>query len=296
MTKKKDPTKIILDQISVGTIREFEKNKNIQFNYQLEFFYDLQTKRLLNYDKLKSAIAENSKPYKKNTLWRIVRSKWQDTPLSTIGSTKHIGGRFNYGDGINPEQFQKFNALYLGESIETAFFEAFQITKKDYDSGKTKRLEFESQKISSYSCLKIECNLTNVLRVKSKNFLKEFYKEVKKIKTSEDVKNMWRENKEILNKPNTTKSSTELLGTILDPNWRSTPMLYDIPANSQVLGSIASHAGVEGILYPSTKGKEKCLVVFPRNLGEGSFIKLVDEASDSVKVTEINSQNYKSIL
>lgn len=54
---------------------------------------------------------------------RAIQYKYSDTPLSCVGSTKWVGGRFNYGVDIDSSRFAPFPALYLAEDMETGLRE-----------------------------------------------------------------------------------------------------------------------------------------------------------------------------
>jgi len=70
-------------------------------------------------------------------------------------------------------------------------------------------------------------------------------------------------------------SAAELRNTVLRQDWQVMPISFDVPGNSQILGQIAHAAGIEGILYPSTKNGKKCLAIYPENLKDDSFVELV---------------------
>lgn len=47
--------------------------------------------------------------------------------MSDVGSTAHIGGRFNIGSNVDPQQFPPFPALYIADTLETAYREKFSL-------------------------------------------------------------------------------------------------------------------------------------------------------------------------
>jgi hypothetical protein len=47
--------------------------------------------------------------------------------------------------------------------------------------------------------------------------------------------------------------------------WRDWPMVFDVPAVSQIFGGIVMGAGIEGILYNSAITQRLCLAIFPQN-------------------------------
>lgn len=80
-------------------------------------------------------------------------------------------------------------------------------------------------------------------------------------------------------------------------NWRDMPMLWDIPANSQILAQIAYAAGIEAILYPSKITCKNCLALFPKNFQQSdSYIKLEGEIPKEVKNLQIDYKNYSNFI
>jgi hypothetical protein len=56
---------------------------------------------------------------------RIVDYRYSLDPLSTAGSVRNDGGRFNIGAALSPGAFTAFPALYVAEDYPTAFLERF---------------------------------------------------------------------------------------------------------------------------------------------------------------------------
>jgi len=61
-----------------------------------------------------------------------------------------------------------------------------------------------------------------------------------------------------------------------------------LPAPGHTLGELIRAAGFEAILYRSTKGKARCLAVFPDRLNSGSLVELADEAPSSVEHVKLD--------
>ena len=71
----------------------------------------------------------------------------------------------------------------------------------------------------------------------------------------------------------------QLKKSIYNKDWRVDPNIHEIPSTSQVFGQLAKEAGIEAILYKSTKHSRTglCIAVFPENLKNSeSYIKLED--------------------
>jgi hypothetical protein len=78
----------------------------------------------------------------------------------------------------------------------------------------------------------------------------------------------------------------------MEANWKSWPIHFDVPANSQVFARMVVEAGFEGILYRSAKGAGKCLAVFTRRLEKsGSRIALRGRSPPGSRFTEITAAN-----
>ncbi|MBC6415356.1 MAG: hypothetical protein GDA46_03080 [Bdellovibrionales bacterium] len=61
--------------------------------------------------------------------------------------------------------------------------------------------------------------------------------------------------------------------------WRKYPSIYNIPSISQIFGQLVRNAGIEAIVYKSTKKSKTdlCMTLFPENFKHSdSYIKLED--------------------
>jgi hypothetical protein len=88
----------------------------------------------------------------------------------------------------------------------------------------------------------------------------------------------------------------QLLATVMDQNWRSYPMYADIPANSQILGSLLQDAGFEAVLYNSVRrGGGRAMAVFPRTFPNSTSMVRVLGAPDQARHTLLTSQTCGDI-
>jgi hypothetical protein len=56
-------------------------------------------------------------------------------------------------------------------------------------------------------------------------------------------------------------------------------------------------AGFEGVIYPSTKGKGRCVAIFPKNIdGTDSYLQLVDDPPEGASCTRLDSQNWQDLI
>lgn len=77
-------------------------------------------------------------------------------------------------------------------------------------------------------------------------------------------------------------------------DWRKEPAQCDIPANGQIFGQLAYEAGIDGILFKSSKTKKPCLAIFPSNFANGnSFLTLDDEPPEEWIITKVDSDNFE---
>ena len=90
-------------------------------------------------------------------------------------------------------------------------------------------------------------------------------------------------------------STADLRTNLMDPDWRQLPALYDVPATSQIFGQEVRAAGIEAILYPSTKTDGLCAAIFPDNLSPDSFVELMDPAPPGV-ATRLDASNWKGFV
>jgi hypothetical protein len=92
------------------------------------------------------------------------------------------------------------------------------------------------------------------------------------------------------------KTTKELESVLEQPNWRNWPMVFDVPAASQVFGNIVVNAGIEGILYRSVLTQRDCIAIFPQNfVNSSSFIEFADPIPSGVQ-SRIDSSNFGSII
>jgi len=95
--------------------------------------------------------------------------------------------------------------------------------------------------------------------------------------------------------PLTVTSVAELGKALLHPDWRELPARFDVPATPQIFGQEVRAAGIEAILYPSSKTGALCAAIFPDALGPQSFIELVDPAPPRV-ATRLDATNWRDFV
>ena len=129
----------------------------------------------------------------------------------------------------------------------------------------------------SVSIVAVSGRLERYLDVGDAASLKPFVDLIKGFKIPQHVRQMARKRGEP--PPEIVRTPAKLVASLLASNWRAMPMLFDVPANSQIFGHIASEVGIDGIVYPSVRGGDRCVAVFPHSfMHTESFVELADES------------------
>lgn len=69
-----------------------------------------------------------------------------------------------------------------------------------------------------------------------------------------------------------------------------------IPANPQVFGRLLLDARFEGVVYPSTKGSENCVALFPASFARSeSFVEVADEGPPYAGKLRLDSSTWQDI-
>lgn len=264
-------------------------------NYYWDHFSYFSHKRSLILDDLKNALAKNCQPFTISQWQRVVDYKFSLDPLSAKGSILNDpGGRFNIGN-IDQTKFPQFAALYIAEDRETAYKEKFGL----YEETKSLGISAAELALTSHNPVTIvvtEGEINQVLNLTKADSLRDFYGLIKGIQLPKKL--IQRAKQLNLDPcPLSIKSLAALNESILRPNWRDTPMMADIPANSQILGQIAYAAGIEAILYPSKITGKNCLAIFPKNFEQStSYIRLQGTIPTEVKNFHMDCNTYLSFI
>lgn len=207
---------------------------------------------------------------------RIVDYQYSLTPLSTAGSVRSVGGRFNLGQDIAPGSITPFPALYIAEDYPTAFREKFGLAPGESRAGMSAR-ELALRVESSFTSLRLRGVLDFVIDAGDTDALQPFVEVIRQYALPKSAVTNSRK-LAMKSPPLLIRSAASLQRQLLHRNWRSMPVQFSIPANSQIFGRVASAAGLHGILYPSARNSDKrCLALFPQNWkGSGSHVELID--------------------
>jgi hypothetical protein len=290
-TENQDLGKRVNHLLEEGTVESLTKGKQLSqdnLKYQWDFYSELAFQRGVIQDKLLSAIAQSCLTDFKFKSWqRVIGWKYSHHPLCTIGSIKQYGGRFNIGEDISQGNTLKtFQAFYLAEDQATAQVEALG---SQVSSEKLTVEDVALTNKSSYSCISISGSLDKVIDLTKKSSLTKF---VRLISSFTIPQSIYDSAKRLgIPQPTLINTTTLLLDSFLSPSWRKEPAQFDIPANSQIFGQLAHQAGIDGILFHSTKTGKKCLAVFPSNFGGGSSSLVVDDEPPEIWITKIINLN-----
>lgn len=283
---------ILLDSIEPRAIKHWIKIHDKLIDYTAEHFAYFAHKRSQVIEDLKQSLRDNSTNFEFNNWRRIISQSFSNTPLSTIGSIKSFpGGRFNIGD-IDTERFPKFPALYLAEDTPTAFLEMMGLKPETIIDGLTGQ---ELAAAGNFSHFIVQGNLTNILDLTNVETLRQFHSHLKNIELP--IYYRKKANQLKISPMLPINNLEELRKTLFAEDWRLMPMQFDTPANSQILGQIAHSAGIEAILYPSVKTKQKALAIYPENfINSDAFIKITGPVSETVIHTRIDKDTYKNFI
>jgi len=221
--------------------------------------------------------------------WRLVDFKYCVHALSPAGSLQWVGGRFNYGNEIDPTRFPPFPALYIAEDFATAFRERFGLAADDNSSG-LEAHELVLADAGSWTSLRLTGLVNNVFDLTRLANLKGFSRIISKFTISSAVREA--EAKAMRSPTRLVRKPRELLDSLMGEDWRALPVHFDVPSNPQVFGGLLVEAGFEGVIYRSTKSGKRCLAVFTRQLvNSDSKITLYGDRPADIAFAELTASN-----
>jgi hypothetical protein len=245
-------------------------------------------------DILRSLVTASLGPFEVERWQRLVSYRYSACPLSCAGSTKSLaGGRFNFG-AFDPLNFPPFPALYLAEDRDTAWSEKYGYVL----DGPTKltRAELALTKTESVSCLSVSGSVERIIDLRDTTRLTSFLAIVATFTVPPDLlarARAWKIH------PKYPQTMDDLLARLLDKNWRGYPMGFDIPAPSQFFGQLTLAAGVDGVVYPSTRTNDGkcCMALFPSNFsGSASAISIDDPVPPGATHTTLTADTYRDFI
>jgi RES domain-containing protein len=220
---------------------------------------------------------------------RIVDYRYSLAPWSTAGSVKGEGGRFNVGRRLSPGAFTSFPALYLAEDYATAHCERFGQAPEATTGGLTSA-ELALRHPNSFTHVRVRGRIDMVLDVGDPAALKPFVDVIRSFQLPSTVPSLTRR-LALRRAPWLVRSAVALQRQLLHRHRRMMPMQYDLPANCQVFGRLASAAGLHAIRYPSARHEARqCLALFPQNWGGSAcFIEVADTVPPAARLVRLDA-------
>jgi hypothetical protein len=282
----------VLESGSVEDIKRYQSNADAVCEFNWKYYTELAYQRSLVEAELLSALARASTgPYSFEHWQRAVKWKYSLEPLGTKGSVKYGGGRFNIGE-IDPSRYPIFEALYIAEDKDTALQETLG-QPVEGSNGLLPR-EVALTAAQSQSLISVSGQIETIIDLSNEPSLELFVKTLRKVNIPSYL---MRDAKKLSLGPlKLIADTSELMLSLLAPNWRELPQVVDVPATSQLFGQMARSIGIGGILYPSKFTGKNCLVLYPCNFeNTNSFIELDDESPADVDITRIDQTTWRLI-
>jgi hypothetical protein len=281
-------------QLESGRVSNIIKSKKLYddlVEFHWRYYSELAFQRRRIREELNGSLRNAAAAYQFSGWQRVVKYKYSLDPLSAKGSLFDPGGRFNVG-AIDPTRYPMFPALYLAADKGTGLAE---VLGRDKGRESLSPQQLALTKPDSITAVSVTGKLDAVIDIRMSENLSKFVNQVKHFKVSKPLSS---EARRLGWSPLMLITTVaELKTELMRDNWRSLPMLYDVPAGSQIFGGVAVDAGIEGILYESILTGKECLAVFPQNfLNSSSYVQLDDPApSDEVR-TRIDSGNFAEFI
>lgn len=288
--KKQNEVLHLLEEGTLASLKAAKARTEKILKFQWDFYSELSYQRNRIQKELLDALRSSTTNNFEFKKWhRVVTYKYSNHPLCTNGSMTGFGGRFNLGVDIHASSPAAFPALYIAENIETAFREYLGAPKKEHHGLSIFELALGSK--SSFTCVAVSGGVNSILDIGNSKNLQLFTKCISTFKIPQTLASSAR--RLSIDLPPLIRNAKLLQKSLLIEEWKKEPAGFDIPANSQIFGQLAYMAGIEGILYPSTKSDKKCLAIFPRNFKNSeSFIKLIDSCPQLWTPTTVDATNY----
>lgn len=285
-SKRSKATPVQIESMTVGQINDWKKAGRAYTRLQSEIYASLSSQRAQVQDKILESLASNASKDLKFEKWtRILPYEFADRPLDIKGSLlADPGGRFNFGE-IDELLFPRFGALYIAKDRGTAIAEYFG--QKSLEHGLEPN-EYSLRDSQSIAFVSVNGEIESYIDLSSTGSLEDFVAITKRVKIPKHLRDLAR--KQGIDSTKVIQNSSELLLSLLDPDWRAMPAMASIPANCQVFGQLVLAAGIEGIVYPSVRGESQCIAIFPQNFrGTGSYVEIVPPYPPFVSTTRIES-------
>lgn len=284
------PSLLELDRFSHASLTKWLRMADDLGRLQAALYFGLESARQAHGPVLLDALrAGAGGPFDFDGWSRIVDYRYSLAPLSTAGSVKSEGGRFNIGRRLSPGAFTPFPALYVAEDYATAHCERFGQTPKATTGGLTSA-ELALRHPNSFTHVRVRGRIDLVLDVGHPAALKSFVDVIQSFQLPTAVTSLTRR-LALRRAPWLVRSAAALQRQLLHRHWRMLPMQYDLPANCQVFGRLASAAGLHAIRYPSARQEDRqCLALFPQNWGGSAcFVEVADAVPPEARLVRLDA-------
>ena len=281
----------ILEEFSSASLARWRKAGRNLDRFSRALFFDLEEHRTRHSEELVDGIRMSACGPLEFSPWvRLVDYRYTNEPLSTRGSIKGDGGRFNIGASLNPATYTPFPALYAAEDFSTAYRERFGIDRDSIVGGLSAE-ELTLRNESSFSSVCLAIRVESCIDVGDLDSLSATADVLRKFKLPKSIASLAKSLR--LTPPGLVRSAAGLQRQLLNPTWRTEPVQYGLPSNSQIFGRLCANAGVHAILYPSARDSEKrCLALFPQNWeGSTSFVEIVGDVPPEIARRRIDGQS-----
>lgn len=284
-----------LDRFTTRDLQKWEQaSANLNELWDLLYFGVEPKRRKLRHQLIESIKGVGHVAVPLDHWVRMVTYQYSLEPLTCAGSLQAVGGRFNAGYELDANTMRPWPALYLAQNFETAYREKFQLGSEEGVEGLAPH-ELGLEGAVSHATVFVRGRLNRVFDMTAFTSLNSVARVLSKITLPFEVATLARELKFDRNTFFMVKTGQQLFNAAVKQNWRVLPTQFGLPAPSQILAELVRDAGYEAILYPSSKGSGRCLAVFPANLGDDSFVQLMDEAP-SEKTTKRLDQSTAAVL
>lgn len=278
LPKNRRRKKILLDVFRINDEERLLRDSNNYQEFALKMFLELEEQRESKKREIQSALNDAAIPFSFDSWVRFVSPKYSAEPLSAKGSMlASLGGRFNIGNIVNNRHlFVPFPAIYLGQDFATCYCEAFQLQHSRNVDGLSAD-ELSLLKAKSCTSFSVEGTLSRLIDLSSDNLdhMDSLISIFSGFSLSSDLR---REAIRIgVSEPCIVVNLDGFRKALSFENWRGTPNRVGVPSNSQIIGSLCESAGVNGVLYSSSKySGKKCLCIFPKNMDDDSNVQVSD--------------------
>jgi hypothetical protein len=286
-----NPAELLLEHVSDVDLARARSHGLRLATYHTKLFYELEGQRAAHADEIRAALQSVKGISVSVDDWcRQIKAIYALSPLSCAGSLIS-SGRFNYGNDLD-SRFPRFAALYIAENRATAHCEMFQIAAEQSGKMSVEDMNFQPrQSIAAYSLAGTVHQVFDLTRPEN---LAPFMEVTKGFVLSTEMRQM--ERAFGIPARRVAQTPEQLMTTIRDPDWRAYPMYADVPANSQVLGSLLQDAGFEAVLYESVRlGRGRAMAVFPRTFPNSVSVIRVLDAPTQAAYTVLNAETCKEI-